>query len=103
MRCVAIVRFPAPAGLSGDKLRAVLEEAVPRYQGIPGLHRKYFLGNSSFGGGVYEWESRAAARAFYNEQWRERLRTVYGALPQVEYFDVHAVVDNDAGTARIDA
>jgi hypothetical protein len=103
MRCVAIVRFPAPAGLAGDKLRAVLEEAVPRYQGIPGLHRKYFLGNASFGGGVYEWESRAAARAFYNEQWRERLRTVYGALPQVEYFDVHAVVDNDAGTIRVDA
>ena len=103
MRCVAIVRFPAPAGLSGEKLRAVLEESVPRYQGIPGLHRKYFLGNASFGGGVYEWESRDAARAFYNERWRERLRTVYGALPQVEYFDLHAVIDNDAGTARIDA
>lgn len=37
MRCVAIVRFPAPAGLSGDKLHAVLEDAVPRYLGIPGL------------------------------------------------------------------
>ena len=103
MRCVAIVRFPAPTRIPREKLHAVLEEAVPRYQGIPGLHRKYFMGNASFGGGVYEWESRAAARAFYNEQWRERLRTVYGALPQVEYFDLHAVVDNDAGTARIDA
>lgn len=103
MRCVAIVRFPAPSGLSADKLRAVLEEALPRYKGIPGLYRKYFLGNASFGGGVYEWESRAAAQAFYNEQWRERLRTVYGVLPQVEYFDVHAVIDNETGTARIDA
>ena len=103
MRCVAIVRFPAPTGIPREKLHAVLEETVPRYQGIRGLHRKYFMGNASFGGSVYEWESRAAAQAFYNEQWRERLRTVYGAHPQVEYFDVHAVVDNDAGTARIDA
>lgn len=103
MRCIAIVRFPAPAGLSGDGLRAVLVEAVPRYGRIPGLHRKYFMGNGSFGGGVYEWESRAAAQAFYNEQWRERLRAVYGTLPQVEYFDLHAVVDNDVGASRIDA
>lgn len=97
MRCIAIVRFPAPPGLSGDRLRAVLEQAVPRYEGIDGLRRKYFLGNSTFGGGVYEWESRAKAQAFYDDQWRERLRTVYGAHPQVEYFDLHAEVDNIAG------
>ncbi|MDQ1242611.1 MAG: Monooxygenase [Pseudomonadota bacterium] len=55
------------------------------------------------GAGVYEWESRAAADSFYNDAWRERLRTIYGAVPQIEFFDLHAVVDNDAGTARIDA
>jgi len=103
MRCIAIVRFPAPAGMSGDKLRAVLEDALPRYQVIPGLHRKYFIGNDTHGGGVYEWGSREAAQAFYNETWFERLRTVYGAVPEIEFFDVHAVVDNDARTARIDA
>ncbi len=103
MRCLAIVRFPAPANLAGDKLRAVLQNAVPRYQGVPGLHRKYFLGNDTLGGGVYEWDSRATAQAFYNDAWRERLRTVYGAVPPVEYFDEHAVVDNEAHTARIDA
>ena len=79
MRCITLVRFPAPAGLNGAKLRAVLEDAVPRYQTIPGLHRKYFLGNATHGGGVYEWESREAANAFYDETWFERLRTVYGA------------------------
>ena len=103
MRCLAIVRFPAPAGLTGAKLRAVLEEGVPRYQGIPGLHRKYFAGNETHGGGIYEWESRATAQAFYNDTWRERLRTVYGATPEIQFFDVHAVVDNDAHTMRIDA
>ena len=102
MRCVAIVRFPALSGLTGDRLRAVLEEGVPRYAGLPGLQRKYFLGNATHGGGVYEWESRAAADAFYNEAWRERLRVVYGAVPEIEYFDLHAVVDNEARTTRID-
>jgi len=72
MRCLAIVRFPAPAGLTGAKLRAVLQDGVPRYQDLPGLHRKYFAGNVTHGGGIYEWESRAAADAFYNDAWRER-------------------------------
>jgi hypothetical protein len=103
MRCIAVVRFPAPADIGGARLRAVLEEGVPRYQGIPGLHRKYFIGNETHGAGVYEWDSRAVAEPFYNATWRERLRTVYGAIPQVEFFELHAVVDNDAGTARIDA
>ena len=103
MRCIAIVRFPAPAGLSGEKLRSVLEAAVPRYQGIPGLHRKYFLGNETVGGGVYEWDSLERAQAFYDDTWRERLRTVYGAVPEVQYFDVHALVDNDLNSARVDA
>jgi hypothetical protein len=103
MRCLAIVRFPAPAGLTGAKLRAVLEDGVPRYQGLPGLHRKYFAGNATHGGGIYEWESRAAADAFYNDAWRERLRTVYGATPEIQFFDVHAVVDNDAHTMLIEA
>jgi hypothetical protein len=102
MRCLAIVRFPAPAGLSGPKLRAVLEDAVPRYQDLPGLHRKYFAGNDAHGGGVYEWDSRERAQAFYNATLRERLRTVYGAVPEVEFFDVHAVVDNDAHMATVD-
>jgi hypothetical protein len=75
VRCVAIVRFPAPAALGGEQLRKVLEDAVPRYQVIPGLHRKYFLGNDTHGGGVYEWHDRA----------------------------LHAVVDNDGLTSVIDA
>ena len=103
MRCITLVRFPAPTGLNGARLRAVLEDAVPRYRRIPGLHRKCFLGNDTHGGGVYEWESREIAQAFYDEAWFERLRTVCGAQPELQFFDLHALVDNDAKIARIDA
>ena len=30
MRYITLVRFPKPTGLSGARLRAVLEDAVPR-------------------------------------------------------------------------
>lgn len=46
MRCIAVVRLTAPAGMTGAKVRAV---------------------------------------------------------PEIQFFDVHAVVDNDAHTSRIDA
>ena len=59
--------------------------------------------NDTHGGGVYEWESLEAARALYDETWFERLRTVYGAQPELQFFDLHAMVDNDAHVARIDA
>lgn len=103
MRCLAIVRFPLPTDFTGDRLRAVRDDAVPRYRGIPGLRRKYFLGNASFAGGVYEWDSRERAQAFHAGAWRERLRSAYSVTPEVQYFDVHAMVDNDTSAMRIDA
>ena len=101
MRCLSIVRFPPPADLDRAQLRELLRKALPRYQVVPGLRRKYFVGNESTGGGVYEWESRAAAEAFYSQDWYERMLDVYGAQPEVELFDVHALVDNDAGRSEI--
>jgi hypothetical protein len=80
MRCITLVRFPKPTGLSGARLRAVLEDAVPRYQKIPDLHRKCFLGNDTHGGGVYEWESREAAQAFYKD--RRLTRRLFTQLSQ---------------------
>ena len=94
--------------LSSDHLIPTRNGSKAPQRGASGpsrVHRQFPLDrcNDTHGGGIYEWESRAAADAFYNDAWRERLRTVYGAVPQIEFFDVHAVVDNDAHTARIDA
>jgi hypothetical protein len=44
-----------------------------------------------------------APPAFYDDAWLQRLTTVYGAVPQSRFFDLHPVVDCDPGTARIDA
>ncbi len=103
MTCLAIVTFPTRADLSGDALRALMESAVPRYQGVPALRRKYFIGGAELSGGVYEWESRAAAERFYGEDWFARMTAIYGERPCVQFFAVHALVDNEAGTASIDA
>ena len=94
---VAIVRFPVPGGLTLDAARDVFTASAPSYRGMPGLHRKYYLRteDGTGAGGVYLWESRAAAEAVYTDEWRERLTERYGAPPQVEFLDCPVIVEPD--------
>ena len=64
---------------------------------FPGLLRKhYLLGDEGHvGGGVYIWESRAAADALYDDAWCARIEQRYGHPPTIEYFDSPVTVDPD--------
>ncbi|NER79400.1 MAG: YdhR family protein [Leptolyngbya sp. SIO1D8] len=63
---------------------------------VPGLLKKYFTiaedGHSA--GGVYLWESRDAAEAFYTENFQLIIEERYGATPQITYFNCPVLVDN---------
>lgn len=92
---VSVVRFPLSPGMTADAVRASFEGSAPSYQGLPGLHRKYYLRaeDGSVGGGVYLWSDKASAEAVYDEAWRARLTERFGAEPLVEYFECPVVVD----------
>ena len=97
---IAIVQIPMskrPRDAAVDAAR----KSAPTYTalGAKGLLKKYYLNGDAGGGGVYLWESRAAAEAVYNGEWRERVAKLYGAQPQVEFLDCPVVVDNSASTA----
>src|SRR5262245_49276811 len=92
---VAIVRFPLdPPATAGDA-RAMFEASAPNYQKLPGLLRKHYLRaeDGAVGGGVYLWESRAAAEAVYDEAWQKRITDKYGAPPTIEYYESPVTVD----------
>jgi hypothetical protein len=84
--------------MSADAVRASFEASAPSYQGLPGLLRKHYLlgEGGTVGGGVYLWETKAAAEAVYDEAWRERLTKRFGAAPTVEYFESPVTVDPDS-------
>ena len=90
---VAVVTFPTPKEIDRAAMRALIEEAGPNYTNIPGLRRKYFLAGDGVGGGVYEWESRQHAEAFYNEAWHEELQKRFGATPQIAIYDAAGIAD----------
>jgi hypothetical protein len=92
----ALVQINMPAPMRLEKAREVFAGTAPKYRGTPGLIRKYYLlsedGNTA--GGVYLWESRAAAEAMYNPSWFAFIRETYGVDPQLTYFESPVVVDN---------
>jgi len=90
-----LVNIPIPAGLTRAAIEAEFQKAAPFYERLPGLTRKYFtISDEGKAGGIYLWESREAASAFYNEGWRARVLKTYGAPAEVSFFDVPVVVES---------
>ena len=93
----AIVQFKLPDGTSLEDAKAIFEGGVAKYEGLPGLVRKYYLfGEGAVAGGVYLWQSREAADAVYTPEWRDMIKERYGAAPQISFFDTPVIVDNAA-------
>lgn len=92
-----VVTVKTPPGLSRAKIEGGFRQAVPTYEKVPGLIRKYFTVNDEVFGGMYLWKSRAAAEAWFNAQWRAKARATYGSDPTVTYFDAPVQIDNGGG------
>jgi Putative mono-oxygenase ydhR len=101
----AVVRFKLPATIDAAKAAELFQGSAPKYQGLPGLIRKYYLfdAESRTGGGCYLWESREAAERVYNAEWRKMITERYGAPPEISYFETPVVVDNTIGKTILDA
>jgi heme-degrading monooxygenase HmoA len=95
----AIVQIPLAKPMSVDEAARTFETTAPRYQNVRGLIRKYYLRSDDGrrAGGVYLWESRVLAEAFHNGDWEARVKEVYGAAPELSWFDTPVIVDNLAG------
>lgn len=92
----AFVQFKLPAGTSRDDVMAAFATSVGQLRGHAGLIRKYYLYDEEAGtaGGVYLWESRAAAEALYTAAWLEMISQRYGSQPQIAWFETPVVLDN---------
>lgn len=95
----AIVQFKLPAGTSREDIMQAFATSVEQLRGHPGLIRKYYLYDEAAGtaGGVYLWESRAAADALYSDAWLEMISERYGAKPRITWFETPVVLDNATG------
>ena len=100
---IALVRIPLPGPKRDHDLVAEQSlDATKIFHDVPGLRRKYFLNSEAGGGGVYEFESREAAEAWFKAGWADWMEGRFGVLPTLELFDCPVVLDNEAGEVRRD-
>ena len=102
---VTIVTFQLPKPTTLAEITKTFQATAPKYQGIPGLLRKnYWVSEDGCrAGGIYVWESRAAADRVYTAEWRAFVEGKYGTPPQVEYLHSPVMVDNRDGTISVAA
>lgn len=100
---IAIVQIPMAQRPRSDAVEAA-HKSAPTYValGAKGLVRKYYLNGATGGGGVYLWESEAAARAWYTPEWEKRVEAAFGAMPILTYYESYVMVDNEAGNIRVE-
>ena len=96
---VSIVTFKLPKRWTVQEAASVFKSTAPKYLGKPGLVRKhyYITETGDRAGGIYFWESKAAAEACYTSEWRAMVTEKYGAAPEILYAEVPVSVDNVEG------
>lgn len=98
----AIVRYHLPASIDREACRQHFQTIAPGFGEVPGLIRKQFIqSETGIAGGVYQWDSLAAAKRFYSGPWLKGIVARYGAAPDIEYFETVAITDNPGGVVTL--
>jgi hypothetical protein len=88
--------FKVPAETSKAQLIGTIHATAHAYEGIPGLIRKYY-GIAPDGAslvGIYLWDSKAAADAFYSPDWVAMVTKRWAAPPLRQDWETPMVVES---------
>ena len=100
--CIVIVQFDLPKRTEEQAIKGGTGTApIYRDLGTKGLIRKDYLNGDSGTGGVYLWESRQAAEAWYTEERLADLTKRFGVRPRLTWYDTHVTVDNTKEEIRV--
>jgi len=66
------------------------------FRGMPGLRSKAFTVDEATNEATnfYVWDSEEAARAFFDEELRQRVTGLYGVPPSIRFVQIAELVDN---------
>jgi hypothetical protein len=91
--------YDMPEGTSPEAIRELFSQTADRYVGVPGLIRKYFGFSADARQviGIYIWETRADAAAFYTPDWIEGVRSRWGSMPAKTEWEIPQIVESAQG------
>lgn len=102
--CIVICEFALPVPTEEKFIKAA-QRSAPKFRDLAArglISKDYICGKQSVGG-VYFWESREAAEAWFTEETIEQYTSNFGVRPTLTWFDSFLTVDNKAGETRINA
>ena len=101
-QCIVVVQFDLPKRTEEQAIWGGTGSA-PIYRDLAtkGLIRKDYLNGEAGTGGVYLWENRQAAEAWFTEARVAELTQRFGVRPRLTWYDTHVTVDNVRGETRV--
>jgi hypothetical protein len=103
MYCVTWT-YQMPAGHSAEQIAELFAKTANIYVGVPGLIRKYFGHSDDLRSvvGIYLWESKGHADAFYSPEWVAGVTSRWGSMPAKTEWQVPQVVESAEGRVITD-
>ena len=100
--CIVVVQFDLPKRTEELAVKGGASTA-PIYRGLAGkgLIRKDYLNGEKGTGGVYLWDSRESAQAWFTEARIAELTERFGVRPRLTWYDTHVTVDNLQRETRV--
>ena len=99
---IALVQIPLDGPKRPeDEVIAQSLASTTIFHEVKGLRRKYYLNSAAGGGGIYEFETREDAEAWFNDGWADWMEGRFGVRPTLTLFDNPVVLDNEAGEVRV--
>lgn len=100
--CIVVVQFDLPKRTEEQAIKGGTGSA-PIYRNLAaqGLIRKDYLNGETGTGGVYLWNDRSSAEAWFTEARIAELTERFGIRPRLTWYDTHVTVDNLAGETRV--
>ena len=100
--CIVVVQFDLPMRTEEQAVKGGTSTApIYRDLGDKGLIRKDYLNGETGTGGVYLWDCRTSAEAWFTEDRVAELTKRFGARPVLTWYDTHVTVDNLKGETRV--
>jgi len=99
---IGVVRIPRDGKSPRDEAveRALASSKI--YREVKGLLSKHYLNGDEGGGGIYMFDTRENALAWFDEGWADWMEGRFGVRPTLTLYDCDVVLDNVKGEVRVD-
>lgn len=99
---IGVVQIPRDGKSPRDEAveRALASSKI--FREVKGLLSKHYLNGDHGGGGVYMFDTRENALAWFNDGWADWMEGRFGVRPTLTLYDCHVVLDNVKGEVRVD-